>query len=91
MELESRRVAFDQFGEAGAFEELPLQLKRRLLGREEQERWAIGSTLQLGANFLQTTPRLAAAGRAEEEVDAHALMVGQGVQSSRFKVQGACL
>ena len=73
-------------GEVRAFQNLALQLKRRLLGCEEQERRAVGSALQLGADFLQATPSLAAAGRAEEEVDAHAAMVGGSAQSSRFKV-----
>lgn len=63
-------------GEVGTFEELAFELERRLLGREEQERWAVGRALQFGTDFLQAAPGLAAAGGAEEEVDAHAAMVG---------------
>ncbi len=76
-------------GELRVIEELSFELEGGLLGRKEQERRACGRAEQLGADFLEAAPGLAAAGGTEEEVDAHTAMVGREVQSSRFKVHRA--
>lgn len=68
-------------GEAGVIEELAFELEGGLLRGEQEEGRAVGGALQLGADVREAAPSLAAAGGAEEEVDAHAAMVGAEVES----------
>ena len=63
-----------QPGVAGNFtagEQLPFELEGGLLGREQDQWRAIRIFPQRGADFLKTTERLAAAGRAEEKARLH--------------------
>jgi hypothetical protein len=63
-----------QPGVAGNFtagEQLPFELEGGLLGREQDQWRAIRIFPQRGADFLKTTERLAAAGRAEEKSRLH--------------------
>ena len=67
--------------EAGVVEELAFELEGGLLRGEQEEGRAVGRALQLGADVRKAAPGLAAAGGAEEEVDAHLAMVGGGDES----------
>ena len=53
-------------------EQLPLELKGGLFGREQNQRPTFRRMNQLGADFGETAVCLAAAGGTEQEVDLHA-------------------
>jgi hypothetical protein len=52
-------------------EQLALELKSGLLGREQNQRWPIRQRLQGGADFRQAAESLATAGGAKEKPDLH--------------------
>jgi predicted DCC family thiol-disulfide oxidoreductase YuxK len=52
-------------------------LKRRLLGREQNQRRAFRRCRQGGTDFRETAKRLAAAGRTEEKAHLHGLLFAQ--------------
>jgi hypothetical protein len=58
-------------------EQLAFELKRRLLGREQNQRRAFRRLVQCLADFRETAKRLAAAGRTEEKMCLHGLLFAQ--------------
>jgi hypothetical protein len=58
-------------------EQLAFELKRRLLGREQNQRRAFRRLVQCMADFRETAKRLAAAGRTEEKAHLHGLLFAQ--------------
>ena len=64
-------------------EQLAFELKRRLLGREQNQRRAFRRCRQGGPDFRQTAKRLAAAGRTEEKTRLHGLLFAQRREIAR--------
>jgi hypothetical protein len=58
--------------------EIPFQLIRGLLRRQQNERQTLRRRGQRGANLLQTTERFSTAGGAKEELDLHDLVLSRG-------------
>ena len=69
-------------------EQLTLNLKRRLLGREEEQRRTGGIALQLGTDFLQAPESFPGAGGAEQEADLHRAVLSQLIHARQSNAPG---
>ena len=69
--IERKNVQPGVTGQFPAGEQLAFELERRLFGHQQNQRRAIGIVPQRGADFGETTERLAAAGRTEEKARLH--------------------
>ena len=81
--LERKNVQPRIPGQRAGGEQLAFELKRRLLGREQDQRRACRRCRQGGADFGEAAKGLAAAGRPEEKTRLHALLFAQRRQIAR--------
>jgi hypothetical protein len=72
----------------GIGEQLPFELKCRLLGREKNERCAFGIFFERGADFSEAAEGFAAAGGAEEKSRLHGLFSRKGAKAQRNFIAG---
>ena len=75
--LERKNVQARISGQSPGVKQLAFELKRRLLGRKQDQRRAFRRRRQGGADFGEAAERLAAAGRPEEKMRLHALLFAQ--------------
>ena len=69
--VEGKDLQSRETGNFPAFQQLAFELERGLFGREQDERRAVGRLRQHGADFGETSERLAAARRTEEKARLH--------------------